>query len=258
MDLINEMNKTVERIVQTISSREVAEMMEMKHTHLLEKIDKINETFNNRKIGSSKYWIKGAYKQAGNGKENREYQITKLGCEFLAHKSTGEKGIIFTDRYMTRFEEMEQVIKNNLNPYQGLSKELQAIFLVDRKQQENEKQINAVAKDLKDFKENAPLFNVECEELQKALKKKVVNLLGGKQSIAYRDNSVRQKAFIDIQHQIKREFAVNSYKGIKRIHFAKALEIIEDYRLPIALQEVVEVLNCQVSIQNVAKSDFYS
>ena len=33
--------------------------------------------------------------------------IPKKGCEFLAHKSTGEKGIIFTDRYMDRFEEME-------------------------------------------------------------------------------------------------------------------------------------------------------
>ena len=33
------------QVVQTISSREVAEMMEMQHKHLLEKIDKINETF---------------------------------------------------------------------------------------------------------------------------------------------------------------------------------------------------------------------
>ena len=45
MDVINEMNKTVERIVQTVSSREVAEMMEVQHKDLLKKIDKINETF---------------------------------------------------------------------------------------------------------------------------------------------------------------------------------------------------------------------
>lgn len=103
-------------ITMTVSSREVAEMLEVQHKHLLEKIDKINETFNSRKIGSSKYWIESTYKQAGNGKENREYQITKLGCEFLAHKSTGEKGIVFTARYMDRFEEMEKALKEQNTP----------------------------------------------------------------------------------------------------------------------------------------------
>ena len=94
----------------TISSREVAEMMEIKHKHLLEKIDKINKTLLSRKIGSVKYWIESSYTDAS-GKSNREYQVTKKGCEFLAHKSTGEKGIIFTDRYMDRFEEMENLLK---------------------------------------------------------------------------------------------------------------------------------------------------
>lgn len=116
MDVINEMNKTVERIVQTVSSREVAEMMEVQHKDLLKKIDKINETLNSEKIRPSKYWIESTYKQAGNGKENREYQITKLGCEFLAHKSTGEKGIVFTARYMDRFEEMEKTLKEQNTP----------------------------------------------------------------------------------------------------------------------------------------------
>lgn len=116
MDYINEMNKTVERIVQTISSREVSEMMEVRHSDLLEKIDKINKDFNNGKIRSSKYWIESTYKQAGNGKENREFQVTKLGCEFLAHKSTGTKGNLFTARYMDKFEEMEQYIKEQRVP----------------------------------------------------------------------------------------------------------------------------------------------
>lgn len=145
--------------------------------------------------------------------------------------------------------EVLPAIRQNGFYFSGMSKELQAILLVDKKQQANERKINAVAEDLKDFKENAPLFSIECEELQKALKKKLVHLLGGKQSPAYRDNSIRQRAFIDAQHQIKREFAVSSYKGIKRVHFEKAMEIIENYTLPTALQEVVTALNCQVCIQ---------
>lgn len=73
---MNELQKTNKDDIR-ISSREVAEMMGMRHTHLLEKIDKINETLNNQKIGSSQYWIESTYKQAGNGKSNREYRVTK-------------------------------------------------------------------------------------------------------------------------------------------------------------------------------------
>ena len=48
-----------------ISSREVAEMMEMKHSDLLRKIDGINEDFRERKIAFSKYWIENTYKVEG-------------------------------------------------------------------------------------------------------------------------------------------------------------------------------------------------
>ena len=96
----------------TISSREVAEMMEVKHGHLLEKIDNINKTFDNRKIDFQKYWVESSYKTEGNNKTYREFQVTKKGCEFLAHKSTGEKGIVFTDRYMDKFEAMEKALQS--------------------------------------------------------------------------------------------------------------------------------------------------
>ena len=99
--------RNTKEIQMTISSREVAEMMDVNHKDLLKKIDNINETFESEKIRSQKYWTESSYKTEGNNKTYREFQITKKGCEFLAHKSTGEKGIIFTDRYMDRFEEME-------------------------------------------------------------------------------------------------------------------------------------------------------
>ena len=97
----------------TISSREVAEMMEVRHTHMLDKIDKINQVLTDQKIGSSDYWIESSY-IAGNGEERREYQVTKKGCELIAHKSSGEKGIVFTVRYMDKFEEMEKKLQKQL------------------------------------------------------------------------------------------------------------------------------------------------
>lgn len=102
------MNKQIE---QKLSSREVAEMMEVRHDSLLRKIDNINEDLADHKIVVSKYWTKSSSPD-NSGKVSREFLITKLGCEFLAHKTTGTKGNLFTDRYMDRFEQMKEVISN--------------------------------------------------------------------------------------------------------------------------------------------------
>lgn len=102
------MNKQIE---QKLSSREVAPMMEMRHSDLLRKIDNINKDFTQRKIAFSKYWVESSSPD-NSGKVSREFLITKRGCEFLAHKTTGTKGNLFTDRYMDRFEQMKEIISN--------------------------------------------------------------------------------------------------------------------------------------------------
>ena len=100
--------------IKTISSREVAEMMEVKeHSKMIRKIEQISATLTEAKIGLSDYWFESSYKDSS-GKTNKEYQVTKKGCEMLAHKSTGEKGVIFTHKYMERFEQMEKHIKQQV------------------------------------------------------------------------------------------------------------------------------------------------
>lgn len=103
----------MKQLENKLSSREVCEMMEIRHTDLLRKIDGINKDFNQSKIAFVKYWTEGTYRDS-KGEERREFQITKRGCEFLAHKTTGTKGNLFTDRYMDKFAAMENVIKNNM------------------------------------------------------------------------------------------------------------------------------------------------
>lgn len=99
----------IKQIEQKLSSREVAQMMEVRHDSLLRKIDKINEDLADHKIVASKYWVESSSPD-NSGKVSREFLITKRGCEFLAHKTTGTKGNLFTDRYMDRFEQMKNYI----------------------------------------------------------------------------------------------------------------------------------------------------
>ena len=109
--MINELTTSTKE--NTISSREVAEMIGERHDSLLRKIDRINENLQNANLCSDKYWIAGTY-TAGTGKQYREYQVTKKGCELIAHKTEGQKGVEFTVRYMDRFEEMEKKLQKQL------------------------------------------------------------------------------------------------------------------------------------------------
>lgn len=94
---------------ESLDSREVAKMVKKDHAHLCRDIKGYIEVISkNPKLDSSNYFIPTTYKQAGNGKEVTRYDITKLGCEMIANKLTGEKGILFTAEYVKRFNEMKE------------------------------------------------------------------------------------------------------------------------------------------------------
>lgn len=148
-------------------------------------------------------------------------------------------------------KEVKKLLKdlrlNRFNPFEGMSKEVQAIIMLDKKQQELESKVHTVQNNIDDFKGSMPLFNVECDELRAAVKKKGVHVLGGYKTPAYNDKSLRSKVYIDIHNQIKREFGLHSYKAIKRSELEIAKEIILDYKVPRILEDEIICLNNQVS-----------
>lgn len=118
----------VNELENKLSSREVCEMMEMEHKNLLKKIDGINKDLTSSKVSSLKYWVEATYRDS-KGEERREFQITKRGCEFLAHKTTGTKGNLFTDRYMDKFAAMEDFINNPNGIIAVLTKQIENLNL---------------------------------------------------------------------------------------------------------------------------------
>ena len=109
--------------VKVIDSREVAEMMGKEHKEILQYIegrkDKngkvlvagIKPTLESEGLHYQDYFIESSYK-AGT-REYKCYLVTKMGCEMLGNKQQGEKGILFTAKYVERFNKMETVIKEN-------------------------------------------------------------------------------------------------------------------------------------------------
>jgi Rha family phage regulatory protein len=91
-------------------SRDVAKMVGKDHAHLMRDIKKYVGVLTQSKIGFSDFFIESTYKDP-TGRTLPCYLITKKGCEFVANKLTGEKGILFTATYINAFHKMEDTIK---------------------------------------------------------------------------------------------------------------------------------------------------
>lgn len=97
------------QIEQTLTSLEVAEMIGKRHDNLIADIREYIKDFSLLNFQEREYFQESTYKNRG--KEYPCYKITKKGCEFVAHKLTGIKGTEFTIKYINRFHNMEEAIK---------------------------------------------------------------------------------------------------------------------------------------------------
>nr|DAQ80578.1 MAG TPA: repressor domain protein [Inoviridae sp.] len=162
--------------------------------------------------------------------------LTESGVYKLIFKSKKAEAERFQD-WVTD-EVLPQIRKIGSYQISEMSKELQAIFMVDGKTEQ-------LKKDFEEFKDNAPLFNAECDELMDRVKSVVTKILGYKTS-AYNDKSLRGRVYSDIQQQLRREFGVKKYKSIKRCQLSKALDIVSNYKAPTVLIDEITRNNNQV------------
>lgn len=93
-----------------LNSREVAEMVNKDHSDLLKDIRRYTEYLNEGNFPLVEYFKEDTYKDA-KGEVRNCYLISKKGCEFIAHKMTGQKGAIFTAKYIERFHEMQDALQ---------------------------------------------------------------------------------------------------------------------------------------------------
>lgn len=102
------------QIEQTLTSLEVAEMINKNHADLMRDIRRYTKQLAQSKIAFGDFFQESIYKDV-NSQERPCYKITKKGCEFVAHKLTGIKGTIFTAKYINRFHNLESIILQKEN-----------------------------------------------------------------------------------------------------------------------------------------------
>ena len=103
---------------------------------------------------------------------------------------------------------------------------------------ELEQAVNSIKEDMTELKDNTPLYGCEIDEVKQHVNRKGVIVLGGKDSEAYKNGSIRSSVYSDIYKQLKREFGcVTTYKSIRRKYIDNVHKFIDDYALPMVLAE---------------------
>lgn len=128
------------------------------------------------------------------------------------------------------------------------SSPMDALKLMFEATKEIDGKVDSVNADLQEFKRDMPILGIEESRITYAVRKKGVDCMGGKDTAAYKDKSLRSKIYTDIYGQLKREFGVGSYKAIKRNQTDHAVQMIQAYTLPFTLEERVEQANQQVEM----------
>lgn len=96
--------------MEAVDSREVAVAVGKVHHKLMRDIRTYCEYLGESKIGLSDFFIESTYTSEQN-KELPCYLITKKGCDMIANKMTGQKGVVFTAMYVNAFHDMHEHIQ---------------------------------------------------------------------------------------------------------------------------------------------------
>ena len=107
--------------------------------------------------------------------------------------------------------------------YTAGSKELQAIFMLDSRTVQHEQRIAAL-------EDSMVVDYGQQRALADQVNMVVVAALGGRESAAYADKSIRSKIYSECNRDLQRWFRVNSRNNIPRKRFDEAVEYVQRWR----------------------------
>lgn len=178
------------------------------------------------------------------GQASQDAKLTASFAKKLSMMSKSEKG----ERARQYFVKVEDGMKELAIRFQNTSPELRAVLVVDRRVTKIEEKTDGLRQEFEDFKNDMPILGVEEGKITTAIHRKGVECLGGKQSNAYNNKSLRATLYSDMHRQLKREFGVSTYKAIKRNQTDLAVRIIEAYKPPLVIAERIESENAQENL----------
>ena len=216
------------------SSRQIAESFEKNHRDVLRAVDGLKEDVRNFAQMFFETEAPDSY-----GRPQRTYLMNRDGFTLLAMGFTGKAALEWKLKYIQAFNEMEK--KLNASQMPKLSKEMQALFLLDDRTQRQEPRLTAL--------ENTMTVDYNQQRvLRKSISRSVICALGDENAPAYIDNHVRSKVYSECNHDVQDWFRVNSVGNIPRKRFDEAVEYIQRWKPSTNTVMLIQQTNGQTSL----------
>ncbi|ASF38176.1 phage regulatory protein [Halobacillus halophilus] len=223
-------------------SREVAEMTGKRHDHLVRDIDGYMKYLSqNPNLGADNFFVDSEYK-AGTGRYYKHYLLTRKGCDMVANKMTGEKGVLFTAEYVTRFEEMEQDQPKVLSEKEQLMASMKLSIEHDETLEQHDSRLTHL-------EETMRIDGAEEHRIKKKANAKIMEVIGGKKAPAYGELS--RHVFSTFWRDFKNHFTIPRYGDLPKKQFEEGLRFIEFWQPDTSLRMEIESTNYQQSMREV-------
>lgn len=214
-------------------SRDVAQMVGKEHAHLLRDIRNYITVLGKSKIGFADFFTESFYTDS-QGKPRPHFYLTKKGCDMVANKITGEKGVLFTAAYVTKFEEMEMQLKQPKTQLEILQASINQLVEQERKMQVLEHKQMLIEKEnqvLKTRVDNLDQVNIEGNPRQQfnGMIRLYAHRNGGQYSKAWKDFVQAFNTAYQTNFELKRQNYINKLgKDVSRPQYLEETGQLED------------------------------
>jgi len=222
---LNELTLTQKDGVLVADSRDIAMMIGTRHSDLLEKINVYIEHLTNGKFRSLDFFIQSSYADK-KGEYRLNYLLTRKGCDMVANKMTGEKGVLFTAAYVSKFEEMEKQLEQPrvLSPEEQLKASMKLSLEASEEITVVKQRVHGLEER---FDNELTLDHGQSVSLNHAVKKRVEKL--------WEDGitgtlETKKQLYAKIYNQMKRAFQAPTYREVKRKDFDEVISWVSAWR----------------------------
>ena len=222
-----------------VTSRQIAEDFDKRHADVIEKIEELIKTENSVMT----MFIETSYK-AGTGKSYKEYLITRDGFSLLVMGFTGLKALQWKLKYIEAFNKMEQALKEpqkQLTPIEMMELQFKILKEQGQKLDEVEEKVEVLSNSM-------TIDYGQQEVINRVAKERMVQVLGGKDTPAYRELS--KKVFSNLWKRYKQAFHVASYKDTAKKDYEEAIKYIEEWKPSKEIGYMIAGANSQIQFNN--------
>ena len=222
-----------------VTSRQIAEDFDKRHADVIEKIEELIKTENSVMT----MFIESSYK-AGTGKSYKEYLITRDGFSLLVMGFTGSRALQWKLKYIEAFNKMEQALKKpqkQLTPIEMMELQFKILKEQGQKLDEVEEKVEVLSNSM-------TIDYGQQEVINRIAKERMVQVLGGKDTPAYRELS--KKVFSNLWKRYKQVFHVSSYKDTAKKDYEDAIKYIEEWEPSKEIGYMIAGANSQIQFNN--------